>query len=161
LTALNHALGNNILRQTIKYIIILLVYLLLATLTLQVSAAEAPNVETNPNDMVLEAPFALPTLKVPSHKQYAYYAVKDKWGVKEWNAFDKIITKESNWNHLAQNPTSTVYGYAQFLNSTWGLVGCKKTSDPDEQIRCAILYIETVYGSPQKAWSFHLQNNWY
>lgn len=79
----------------------------------------------------------------------------------EWYYFDKIITKESHWKSDAQNPHSTAYGLAQFLNSTWKSVGCVKTSDPYTQIDCAILYIDQRYGSAEKAWQFHTINNFY
>lgn len=72
-----------------------------------------------------------------------------------------IEQKESKGNHLAQNPHSTAFGRFQFLNSTWGLVGCTKTSDPIEQERCAILYMNAVYGGIEGAYWFHLRNNYY
>jgi hypothetical protein len=61
----------------------------------------------------------------------------------------------------AQNPTSTAYGIAQFLNGTWGSTGIAKTSDPFKQIDAGLVYIEERYGSPCAAWDFHQANNWY
>jgi membrane-bound lytic murein transglycosylase MltF len=98
---------------------------------------------------------------VPEYKQYALEQVVEEWSLDEWESFNKIVIKESSWNNNAQNPSSTAFGTMQFLNSTWGLVGCTKTVDQNKQIDCGIKYIKKVYGSPQKAWKFHLQNNWY
>jgi len=72
-----------------------------------------------------------------------------------------IKHKESSGNPNAQNPTSSAYGLYGFLNSTWVSVGCIKTSDPVEQERCALLYIEQRYGSIAEAYNFHLRNNYY
>jgi len=72
-----------------------------------------------------------------------------------------IKHKESSGNPNAQNPTSSAFGLYGFLNSTWATVGCVKTSDPVEQERCALLYIEQRYGSIAGAYHFHRQHNWY
>ena len=94
-------------------------------------------------------------------KIYAFEVVLKTWGSEQWDAFDKLIKRESQWVHTAQNPSSTAYGLGQFLNSTWGLVDCEKTNNPNEQIDCTVKYVEKVYGTPQKALSFHIKNNWY
>lgn len=72
-----------------------------------------------------------------------------------------IKHKESSGNPEAQNPTSSAYGLYGFLDSTWATVGCVKTSDPIEQERCAILYMEQRYGGIEGAYRFHVQNGWY
>src|SRR5690606_7208075 len=33
-----------------------------------------------------------------------------------WDALNNLWTRESGWNHLAQNPTSTAFGIPQFLD---------------------------------------------
>lgn len=65
------------------------------------------------------------------------------------------------WNPMAQNPTSTAYGIAQFLNGTWGGTGIQKTSNPMQQIMAGMIYIRNRYGNPRNALNFHLRNNWY
>jgi hypothetical protein len=100
-------------------------------------------------------------LKTETPREYAKRKVQNKWGVEQVEYFNKIIQKESNWVATAQNPISTAYGLGQFLNSTWSTVGCEKTSDPQTQIDCTIKYIESRYGTPEKAWSFHIVNNYY
>lgn len=94
---------------------------------------------------------------------YAYLAVSNAWDAREWHAFRTIINKESGWRVTgAHNPAlSSAYGLAGFLDATWESVGCIKTSNPYEQIRCAIPYIQQRYETPSKALVFHRLNNWY
>lgn len=75
------------------------------------------------------------------------------WTGPQWDALYQLWQHESGWNNTAQNPTSTAYGIAQFLNSTWGSVGATKTSDPSGQIAAGLRYIANAYGSPLAAWS--------
>ncbi len=75
------------------------------------------------------------------------------WTGAQWDALYTLWQHESGWNNNAQNPTSTAYGIAQFLNSTWGSVGASKTSDPAGQIAAGLRYIAMAYGSPANAWS--------
>lgn len=72
-----------------------------------------------------------------------------------------LIGKESGCRPTAQNPTSTAYGIFQFLDSTWASVGCVKTPDPVEQMRCGTKYVMQRYGSWAGARSFHLRSGWY
>ena len=83
------------------------------------------------------------------------------WDESQMPALIELWNRESNWNPNAQNPTSTAYGIAQFLNGTWEGTGFKKTSDPNQQILAGLTYIKGRYGSPQAALNFHQQKNWY
>ena len=83
------------------------------------------------------------------------------WTGTQWTALDRLVMKESGWRNTAQNPTSTAYGIFQFLNSTWGGVGARKTSDPRAQIAAGLTYIGRRYGTPSGALAFHNRNNWY
>ena len=125
----------------------------MAFLTLRIADAEAPIVEQQVAKQYPE--------DLPAYKELAYDIVLDTWDSSQWELFNDLINRESGWNSEAQNPTSSAYGYGQFLNSTWAGVGCIKTSDPDEQIRCTIKYVESKYGTPQKAIIWHNANNWY
>jgi len=98
---------------------------------------------------------------ITEEKEYAYDKVLQEWSVEEWKHFDDLIQRESSWYNLAQNPISTAFGYGQFLNSTWKLVGCEKTTDKNTQIDCTIKYIKAVYGTPRQAIIFHNANNHY
>lgn len=79
----------------------------------------------------------------------------------EWADWVALWNQESGWSGSAQNPTSTAYGIAQFLDSTWAAVGGTKTSDVSLQIRYGVLYIAQRYGSPSGAWAHEKANNWY
>ncbi len=148
---LNPALGNPIIRKILIFIAAFLLWYFAAFYYLQgVASAEAPMPEPEPETCLVEA-----------KKKYACEKVLGKWNESQWEAFDLLIRKESGWNHLAQNPSSSAFGYGQFLNSTWKLVGCSKSYDPDVQIDCAVKYVENTYGTPKAAINFHLRNNWY
>lgn len=72
-----------------------------------------------------------------------------------------IKYRESSGNPTAQNPKSSAYGLYGFLDGTWNTVGCVKTSDPKEQERCAIKYMEQRYGGIEGAYYHHLVHDWY
>jgi len=94
-------------------------------------------------------------------KTYAFDAILNKWGDKQWSYFSDLIYRESGWVSDRKNPNSSAYGLAQFLNGTWKTVGCEKTEDEYKQIDCAIKYIELRYTTPKKAIEFHNKNNYY
>ncbi|WJN63307.1 hypothetical protein [Streptomyces phage phiScoe54] len=90
-------------------------------------------------------------------------AAKRGWTGAEWTALEDLWTRESGWNPHAQNPTSTAYGIAQFLDSTWASYGIDKTSDAARQIEAGLRYIEARYGKPSAALAFWLNRypHWY
>ncbi|WJN63070.1 hypothetical protein [Streptomyces phage phiScoe3] len=90
-------------------------------------------------------------------------AAKRGWTGSEWEALESLWTGESDWNPHAQNPTSTAYGIAQFLDDTWAYVGATKTSDATRQIEAGLDYIAASYGTPSKALAFWHSNSphWY
>lgn len=76
----------------------------------------------------------------------------------DWNPTDatclmKLWGKESSWNHLADNPTSSAFGIAQLLGET--------SKDPARQIRQGLKYIAHRYGTPCKGWEFWQKFNYY
>jgi hypothetical protein len=71
-----------------------------------------------------------------------------------------LIDRESDCNPNAQNPNSTAYGIGQFLNSTWAGVGCVKTSDPVEQLRCMDRYV-VRHGGWDGALAHSYSKGWY
>jgi hypothetical protein len=71
-----------------------------------------------------------------------------------------LIDRESNCDPNAQNPNSTAYGIGQFLNSTWAGVGCVKTSDPVEQLRCMDRYV-VRHGGWEGALAHSYSKGWY
>ena len=84
------------------------------------------------------------------------------WDEEQVEAMRMLCWKESRFNHLDQNPTSTAYGLYQELDSTWAGTGIEKTSDPLLQTVSAARYIKARYGTPAKALEFwndlHLVN---
>ncbi|WJN63463.1 hypothetical protein [Streptomyces phage phiScoe56] len=90
-------------------------------------------------------------------------AAERGWTGAEWTALEDLWTRESGWNPDAQNPTSTAYGIAQFLDSTWAGYGIAKTSDARLQIKAGLRYIAARYGTPSNALGFWLRQSphWY
>jgi hypothetical protein len=79
----------------------------------------------------------------------------------QWQDLLSLWNQESGWNSNAQNTTSTAYGIAQFLDSTWAPYG-RKTSDPATQIKYGLEYIHDRYPrGPVEAWQHEVSNNWY
>ena len=93
-----------------------------------------------------------------AYKDYAEALVTN---ATQFDCLDQLWEAESNWTPTAQNPTSTAYGIAQFLDATWASTGIAKTSDPFLQIDAGLIYIDERYGTSCAAWSFHQANNWY
>lgn len=83
------------------------------------------------------------------------------WSDSEWPALKTLWDHESGWNPAAQNPTSTAFGIAQFLDTTWSGVGASKTSDATGQINAGMTYIQQRYTTPTRAWAFWQANHWY
>ncbi len=96
-----------------------------------------------------------------SIQDYARRRVGEQWDDSHYESLAWIIEHESGWSNTAQNPRSTAYGLAQFLNATWSYVGCKKTDDAQVQVDCMIKYVDLVYGNPKKAKTFWVANKWY
>lgn len=80
------------------------------------------------------------------------------------NIMSQIVSRESSFNPRAQNPTSTAYGYGQFLNSTRKQYEAKtglNYNDPASQLVMMGQYIKDRYGSPANALAFWNKNHWY
>lgn len=65
---------------------------------------------------------------------------------RQFKCLDNIWTRESHWNHMADNPNSTAFGIPQMLGM--------KTQNPYRQIHIGLRYIWHRYGSPCAAWDF-------
>jgi hypothetical protein len=77
-------------------------------------------------------------------------------------SFDAIIAHESGWNVNATNPSSGAYGLGQALPaSKMASAGADWQTNPSTQIKWALNYMNTTYGSPNAAWSFWQAHNWY
>ncbi|MCF6736430.1 transglycosylase SLT domain-containing protein, partial [Blastococcus sp. KM273129] len=89
------------------------------------------------------------------------YAMGKVGSASEFSCLESLWGKESGWNPDAQNPRSTAYGIAQFLDSTWAGTGIAKTSDGYRQIDAGLIYINNRYGSPCGAWAHSQSVGWY
>lgn len=79
-------------------------------------------------------------------------------------ALNYIVGKESSYNSSAKNPTSSAYGYGQFLNSTRANYEKKmglSYSNPVNQLLMTVQYMKDRYGTPQNAIAFKQKNGWY
>jgi len=83
-------------------------------------------------------------------KLYAHSRILD---YKEFQCFNKIITKESRWSYLARNGSH--YGLGQMKSKHY------RDLDPFRQIDASIKYITIRYETSCKAWAFHQQKNYY
>jgi hypothetical protein len=83
-------------------------------------------------------------------KLYAHSRILD---YKEFQCFNKIITKESRWNYLAKNGSH--YGLGQMRSKHY------RDLDPFRQIDATLRYVTIRYQTPCKAWAFHQDRNFY
>ena len=90
------------------------------------------------------------TAQIDLLKLYAHSRLLD---YKEFQCFNKIITKESRWSYLARNGSH--YGLGQMRSKHY------RDLDPFRQIDASIKYITVRYETSCKAWAFHQQRNYY
>ncbi|MDH6709633.1 SLT domain-containing protein [Kitasatospora sp. MAA19] len=77
-------------------------------------------------------------------------------------SFSQIIAHESSWNVTATNPSSGAYGLAQALpGSKMATHGSDWRTNPVTQIKWALDYMNSRYGSPNAAWNFWQTHHWY
>jgi hypothetical protein len=121
----------------------------------EAAAEEAREAEPAP-EPAAAAPAAAPS------GSYQEYALSKLGGnSSQFSCLESLWGRESGWNPSAQNPTSTAYGIAQFLDSTWAGTGIAKTADGYRQIDAGLIYINNRYGSPCGAWSHSQSTGWY
>ena len=120
------------------------------------------SVETKtPEPIVATATPEVKTKAEPTIQDYAKQKVTETFGDNQWESFNKIIEKESNWNPKAQNPTSTAQGLGQFLKQTRANYGITVESSPEEQVDAVISYIKDRYSTPNEAQEFRQVKGWY
>ena len=83
-------------------------------------------------------------------KLYAHSRILD---YKEFQCFNKIITKESRWSYVARNGSH--YGLGQMRSKHY------RDLDPFRQIDASLRYITNRYQTPCKAWAFHQDRGYY
>jgi hypothetical protein len=83
-------------------------------------------------------------------KLYAHSRILD---YKEFQCFNKIITKESRWSYRAKNGSH--FGLGQMRSKHY------RDLDPYRQIDATIRYNLNRYQTQCKAWAFHQANGYY
>lgn len=93
----------------------------------------------------LAANYSIDHLKLYAHSRILDY--------KEFQCFNKIITKESRWSYLARNGSH--FGLGQMRSKYY------RDLDPFRQIDASLRYITNRYQTPCKAWAFHQDSGYY
>ena len=84
------------------------------------------------------------------------------WGQDQFQCLEQLWQRESNWNHLAQNPSSGAYGIPQSLpGSKMASAGADWQTNPATQITWGLGYISGRYGTPCGALSHSHARGWY
>ena len=91
------------------------------------------------------ANYSIDHLKLYAHSRLLDY--------KEFQCFNKIITKESRWSYTARNGSH--YGLGQMRSTYY------RDLDPYRQIDSSLRYITKRYQTPCKAWAFHIEHGYY
>ena len=108
---------------------------------------------------ILAAPMPAPG----SSQAYALeYISKRDWGMDQFSCLVNLWNRESNWRHLAKNPSSGAYGIPQSLpGSKMATEGADWMTNPQTQIRWGVKYIAARYKNPCGAWAHSEEHNWY
>jgi len=84
------------------------------------------------------------------------------WGSDQFSCLDTLWERESNWNPLAENPSSGAYGIPQSLpGSKMASVGSDWRTNPATQITWGLNYIAGRYGTPCGALGHSNSVGWY
>lgn len=118
----------------------------------------APKAGSSPLRLVLWGVLCINALSITSanantidtYKLYAHSRILD---YKEFQCFNKIITKESRWSVTARNGSH--YGLGQMRSTHY------RDLDGFRQIDATIKYITNRYGSMCKALAHHKVRNYY
>lgn len=84
------------------------------------------------------------------------------WGADQFSCLDRLWMRESNWNHLAMNPSSGAYGIPQALpGGKMASHGADWRTNPATQIAWGLDYIAGRYGTPCGALNHSYARGWY
>ena len=83
----------------------------------------------------------------------AYASAGWGWSGRQWLCLHDLWTRESRFDHTANNPKSSAYGIAQRIGET--------SRNPRVQILRGLRYIEHRFGTPCRALAFHNKYNHY
>lgn len=98
-----------------------------------------------PAQATKNATYSIDHLKLYAHSRLLDY--------KEFQCFNRIITKESRWSYTARNGSH--YGLGQMRSTHY------RDLDPYRQIDATIKYITNRYDTSCKAWAFHEKKDYY
>ncbi|MFB9962432.1 transglycosylase SLT domain-containing protein [Sinosporangium siamense] len=88
--------------------------------------------------------------------------VQRAWSMRQFRCLDSLWTRESNWNHRAQNRSSGAYGIPQALpGRKMSGIARDWRFNPATQIRWGLKYIRGRYGTACGAWGHFQSHNWY
>jgi hypothetical protein len=108
---------------------------------------------------------ALKSSGYQSYKQHLTAALKTGKIPPNWVvALTELVGRESSWNPHADNPSSTAYGYGQFLTSTRNSYEKKlglSYDNPVNQLIMMAQYVKDRYGTPEAALAFWDKHNYY
>lgn len=111
-------------------------------------------------------PAVAPSAGVPdpgTAKAIAWELLQQRgWGEAEYDCLVALWTRESGWNHLAENKSSGAYGIPQALpGSKMATAGADWRTNPRTQIIWGLSYIQGRYSTPCGAWAAFLAKGWY
>ncbi|MEV0592428.1 transglycosylase SLT domain-containing protein [Nonomuraea cavernae] len=108
-------------------------------------------------------PAVVPRQPLSRNKKIALdHVVQRSWSYRQFRCLDNLWTRESGWNHRAQNSSSGAYGIPQALPAgKMQGAGSDWRSNPETQIRWGLTYIKGRYGRPCGAWGHFRSHNWY
>jgi len=86
-------------------------------------------------------------------EKYKLYSHIKLTNSRQYLCLEKLWTRESQWNPLADNKRSSAFGIPQLLKL--------KTKDPYKQIDAGLKYIAHRHGTPCKALAYHLKTGHY
>ena len=85
-----------------------------------------------------------------NYKLYSHIKLTNS---RQYLCLEQLWDQESQWNPKSKNKKSSAYGIPQLLHL--------KITNPYLQIDAGLAYITKRYGSPCKAWAYHLKHGHY
>jgi len=120
---------------------------------------ESPQEQRDYNSAVIERSGRETPTETP--QSYAEVIVRERWDLINWEAFNLLIDRESNWDYKAQNPNSSALGLGQMTKGS--RANCKDdyATNYKTQINCMVRYISSRFGTPEKALQHSNRFGWY